>query len=100
MSLSLTNKSYCKWFWDESLGGDYDNWGTSTYLLELGHDLYAIRQIEIYENGNVLFYDPSHIADDYGRLCDKQLNEEDVKDFAINKAEFEQIWQTKIPMNR
>jgi outer membrane protein assembly factor BamB len=100
MSLSTTKKRYCKWFWDESLGGDYDNWGTSTYLMEVGHNLYAIRQIEIYQNGNVLFYDSSHVADDCGRLCDKPLNEEDIQYYAIDEAEFEEIWNTKIPMNR
>jgi hypothetical protein len=29
-----------------------------------------------------------------------QLNEEDIQEFAITKAEFEEIWNTKIPMNR
>ncbi|BAY10693.1 hypothetical protein [Calothrix sp. NIES-2098] len=100
MSLSKNHKRYCKWFWDESLGGEYDDWGTSTYLMEVGHDLYALRQIEIYENGNILFYDSSHLADNYGMLCDKQFNEEDLQEFAINKAEFEEIWNSKIPMNR
>jgi hypothetical protein len=100
MSLSTKHKRYCKWFWDESLGGDYDNWGTSTYFMEVGHNLYALRQIEIYENGNILFYDSNHLADNYGMLCDKQLDEEDIQEFAITEAEFEEIWHTKIPMNR
>ncbi|MBE9205546.1 hypothetical protein IQ244_03285 [Nostoc sp. LEGE 06077] len=92
-------KKYCKWFWDESLGGDYDSWGTSTYFLEIGDDLYPIRQIEVYENGNVLFYDSSHCADNYGMLCDQAIQEEDIQEFGITEAEFEQVWNTKIPMN-
>ncbi|OUL34153.1 hypothetical protein BV372_14445 [Nostoc sp. T09] len=100
MSFSKNKKRYCKWFWDESLGGEYEHWGTSTYFMEVGHDLYAVRQIEIYENGNILSYDRSHLTDDYGMLCDKQFNEEDLLEFAITKAEFEQIWNTKIPINR
>ncbi|MCC5641054.1 hypothetical protein LC593_35545 [Nostoc sp. CHAB 5844] len=100
MLLSTKVKKYCKWFWDESLGGEYDAWGTSTYFLEIGDDLYPIRQIEVYENGNVLFYDSSHFADNYGMLCDKRIQEEDIQEFGITKAEFEQVWNTKIPMNR
>lgn len=96
-------KKYCKWFWDETLGGEYDTWGTSTYFMEIvevGHDLCVTRQIEVYANGNVLFYDGSHFADNYGMLCDKPLKQEDLREFGITKAEFEQVWNTRIPMNR
>jgi hypothetical protein len=100
--MSLVDKftKYCKWCWDESLGGEYDEWGTSTYFLEVGDDLCALRQIEVYENGNVLFYDTSHLADDHGMLCDQPLRENDIQEFGITKAEFEQVWNTKKPMNR
>ncbi len=100
ISRSPNTKKYCKWFWDESLGGDFDAWGTSTYFMEFGDNLCAIRQIEVYENGNVLFYDQTHLADNYGMLSDKPIGEEDIQEFAITKAEFEQIWQTKTPINR
>ncbi|MDP5337160.1 MAG: hypothetical protein NWQ28_01105 [Nodularia sp. (in: cyanobacteria)] len=100
MSLSRKLKKYCKWFWDESLGGEYDTWGTSTYFMEVGYDLCAVRQIEVYENGNVLFYDGSHFADNHGMLCDKPLGEEDIQEFGITQAEFEQVWSSKTPMNR
>ena len=48
ISRSPNTKKYCKWFWDESLGGDFDAWGTSTYFMEFGDNLCAIRQIEVY----------------------------------------------------
>ncbi|MFH7027439.1 MAG: DUF6881 domain-containing protein [Heteroscytonema crispum UTEX LB 1556] len=99
MSLSQKNKKYCKWFWDESLGGAFDAWGTSTYFLEIGDNSYPLRQIEVYENGNVLFYDKSHSRDDYGMLCDKAISKEDISEFEITKTEFEQVWNTKIPIN-
>ncbi|WP_066376867.1 MULTISPECIES: hypothetical protein [unclassified Anabaena] len=101
---SLTQeKKYCKWFWDESLGGDFDAWGTSTYFLEVmavGKDLYATRQIEVYENGNVLSYDNQHCADNYGMLCDKPLERKDLQEFGITQAEFEAVWNNKTPLNR
>jgi hypothetical protein len=93
-------KKYYKWFWEVPLGGEYDAWGTSTYFMELGDDLYARRQIEVYENGNVLFYDSNHCADDYGMLCDKRLDDGSITEFEISKAEFEQVWQSKTPINK
>ena len=42
MSLLKKLHKYCKWFWDESLGGEYDTWGTSTYFMEVGYDLCAL----------------------------------------------------------
>ncbi|MBW4613671.1 MAG: hypothetical protein KME21_10380 [Desmonostoc vinosum HA7617-LM4] len=100
MSLSTKVKKYCKWFWDESLGGKFDTWGTSTYFMEIGNNSHPVRQIEVYENGNVLFYDRNHFADSYGMLCDQPIGEEDIREFEITKAEFEQVWNTKVPINR
>jgi hypothetical protein len=97
------DKRYCKWFWDETLGGEFDTWGTSTYFMEVTaveNDLYATRQIEVYENGNVLSYDYKHFADSYGMLCDKPLEKQDLQEFGITQAEFEEVWNTKTPMNR
>jgi hypothetical protein len=91
---------YCKWFWDESLGGEFDAWGTSTYFVEIGEDCYVKRQIEVYENGNVLCYDRSHSWDSYGMLSDKRMDRRDIEEFAISKAEFEEVWNSKLPMNR
>ncbi len=91
---------YYKWFWDEPLGGEFDTWGTSTYFVEIDDTLHALRQIEVYENGNVLFYDKNHIWDDYGMLSDKRIGKEDIEEFAITQTEFEQTWNSKTPINR
>jgi hypothetical protein len=93
-------KKYYKWFWDECFTGDYDAWGTSTYFMEIGIDLYASRQIEVYENGNVLTYDSNHLADNFGMLCDQRLSDGNLEEFEISKAEFDQVWFTKTPINR
>lgn len=100
MSTLQKTKKYYKWSWDVSLGGEYDAWGCSTYFMEIDSNLYAHRQIEVYENGNVLFYDKSHVADNYGMLCDKKLVDNNIEEFEITKAEFEQIWQSKTPINK
>ncbi len=93
-------KKYYKWSWDVSLGGEYDSWGRSTYFMEIDSDLYALRQIEVYENGNVLFYDINHIGDNYGMLCDKKIDDANIEEFEISETEFEQVWQSKFPMNQ
>ncbi|MFB2645355.1 hypothetical protein ACE09Y_03645 [Raphidiopsis sp. BLCC-F218] len=100
MSTLQKSGKYYKWSWDVSLGGEYDSWGSSTYFMEIDSDLYAIRQVEVYENGNVLFYDKSHLFDDYGMLCDKRLDDNNIEEFEISKAEFEEVWQTKKPINQ
>ncbi|MBD6616478.1 hypothetical protein FNW02_11670 [Komarekiella sp. 'clone 1'] len=100
MPLLQKAKKYCKWVWDESFEGEFDTWGTSTYFMEIGHNLHAIRQIEVYENGNVLSYDGSHFSDNYGMLCDQRIGEDDIQEFEITKTEFEQVWNTKTPINR
>jgi hypothetical protein len=33
-------------------------------------------------------------------LCDKRIDLLDIQEFEITQAEFEQVWQTKIPINR
>lgn len=38
-----------------------------------------IRQIEVYENGNVLFSDPSQFLDNNGMLSDRRINKEDIQ---------------------
>jgi hypothetical protein len=96
----LKDMKYYKWFWSVPLGGDFDAWGTSTYFLEIGEGAYTHRQIEVYENGNVLSYDKKHVSDDYGRLSDKPIVDDHLEEFEISEAEFEQVWTSQIPMNR
>ncbi|AKG24186.1 hypothetical protein [Calothrix sp. 336/3] len=91
---------YYKWFWDEPLGGDFDTWGTSTYFLEIGDNFYPLRQIEIYENGNVLFYDRQHLSDEFGMLCDQPFRTLEIQEFEITSDEFELMWNTQVPINR
>jgi hypothetical protein len=90
---------YYKFVWGETRGDEYDKWGTTTYYFEVGDDLMTVRQLEVYENGNALFYDESHWHDKYGGLSDKPV--ENLGDLIeISKDEFEQIWDSTPPTNR
>ena len=44
------------------------NWGGITQYLEVGDDQRAVRQVNIYDNGNVLRYDRFHQWDDSAML--------------------------------
>jgi hypothetical protein len=56
---------YFKFRWNESRGDKFDDWGKSTFYHELDEDFWAIRQIEIYDNGNILKYDEKHFSDEF-----------------------------------
>ena len=41
---------YYKYKWNETLGGEIDNWGFSLWYIEIGEDKYYTRQITIFDN--------------------------------------------------
>ena len=90
---------YYSYDWKNSPGGNRNAPVTSHCYYEVGDDHYVVRQIELYPSGAVLFYDPSHWADQYGRLSDLPIKEAPGL-VAISKDEFETIWQSNKPTNR
>lgn len=90
-------KKYYKRKWDENRGDELDSWGTSVWYFEIGEDKYISRQIELYENGNRLKYHSKKTFDDYGRLGTQPLNEDEFKEFEIEKDEFEVEWGKSNP---
>jgi hypothetical protein len=92
---------YFKRAWDEPRGDGYHAWGTSVWYLEVDNDHYPVRQIEMYQSGDVLTYDQTHLADDYGMLGDQALEGEDEwRPFEITADEFEAAWHSVKPQNR
>lgn len=91
---------YYKRFWDESRGDSRDDWGTSTWYFEVSDDRKASRQIEVYENGNVLKYDDELVFDDFGGLADPPFDEEEYSDVEISADHFERVWSSTKPFNR
>lgn len=92
---------YFKFRWNEPDGDEFDDWGKSTFYQEVDKEFWAIRQIEIYDNGNVLKYDEKHSGDEFGMLADQRLKEV-IKDQTISEItqeEFEQIWRSVSAIN-
>jgi hypothetical protein len=74
------------------------SWGLFTRYLEVGEDLFATRQVDVYESGDVLSYDRSHWVDEFGMLADAPLNRNRKHGpwgswVEIGEAEFEEVWK-------
>ena len=72
-------------------------WGTCTLYLEIGEELWPVRQVRVFENGEMLSYDCAHWVDGFGMLygCRRRRpgasggpGEE------IGAEEFERVWAT------
>tara|TARA_R110002167_G_C12662194_1_gene650031 strand:+ start:1766 stop:2041 length:276 start_codon:yes stop_codon:yes gene_type:complete len=84
---------YFKAEWNESRGDEYDSWGTSIWFLELDEENNPIRQIEVYQNGNILKYDSIKMTDDFGMLGDQAIQIEEMNGIELSQSEFESQWE-------
>ncbi len=84
---------YFKRNWDETTGDELtDSWGTATYYFETDSDLNIIRQIQVFQNGQVLKYHQEFMEDEFGMLSDQQLDKDEFEEFSIDNSEFTDTW--------
>ena len=90
----MTNR-YFRRTWDEVRSDDHRAWGAATYYFETDASLLALRQLEIYEGGQRLRYDPAHPEDENGFLEYGCIFPEDEwpELFEITATEFEREWK-------
>lgn len=86
--------NYYKRRWDESRGDAFDSWGASWFLFETGSDFWPVRQMEIYDGGQVLRYHRDHIEDAHGQLSEAPLDPLEFEPFRISQEEFERPWSS------
>jgi hypothetical protein len=72
-------------------------WGTFTRYTEVAEDLRTQRQVDLFENGNMLRYDREHWVDGYGMLGDARINRNRLagpwgKAEEVPKEEFQSLW--------
>ena len=84
---------YYKRLWEE----DHDQqptreWGHSTWYFEVDSEFFPVRQVILFENGNLLRYDQKHLHDRYGGLADQALDPLEFEPFGITSEEFELVW--------
>jgi hypothetical protein len=78
------------------------DWGRITQFREVADDQWAVRQVDVYENGSVLRYDRSHRRDDYGSLIGLRFSQNPKWAVCfpgaeiISAGEFEKVWQTAL----
>ena len=79
--------------WEETTGDELtDDWGVSIFYFETDDSLNVLKQIQIFENGNILKYDELNNEDEFGAMADQSLEEEEFLDCEISKEEFYNIW--------
>ena len=83
---------YYKRNWDENREGEFSGWGKSIWYVEVDQEGYPTRQIEKYENGNILKYDTANSNDGYGGLGDQALDPDEFAEFEIAAKEFNKEW--------
>lgn len=72
-------------------------WGTFTSFVEIGDDSYALRDVQLYQNGYALRYDRENWLDGVGCLGSMKYDEQKWlelwgPDEAIEASEFEEAW--------
>ena len=84
---------YFKKNWEETSGDELtDDWGVSIFYFETDDSLNVFKQIQIFENDNILKYDELSNEDEFGAMADQSLEEEEFLDCEISKEEFYNIW--------
>lgn len=73
------------------------SWGQFTRYVEVGEDLFCVRHVDVFDNGNVLSYDREPWVDAYGMLGEARVNRNRTalrwgKVEEIVAEEFERIW--------
>lgn len=71
-------------------------WGGFVRYLELGDDFFALRQVDEYENGYLLWYDRGRWEDQFGALAEFRFETAWIKNWGqptvIAREEFEAKW--------
>ena len=93
---------YYKRIWNETRGDEYDHWGPSVWYFECTEPSGIVReQIEIYQNGNALFYgEDGIVSDNYGGLSEIPFEIEEWVLYEISKSEYVSIKVETLFINR
>lgn len=95
MSYKPLMKHYFKRYWEETTCDELtDAWGTSTYYFETDEQLNIIRQIQVFEKGQVLKYHTDFTDDEFGMIAKQQLDKDEFEGFAIDEVDFRIVWNS------
>jgi hypothetical protein len=83
-------------------GSPAAEWGRFVSYIELADDQQASRQVNVFQNGNVLHYDRSHPRDEFGRLTGLKFSRHPKwRHFfpgaeILTASEFEAVWREAV----
>ncbi len=81
---------YFKRNWDETTGEEMtDSWGFSLFYFETDGEGRVLRQMQLFEGGQVLKYDPGYPDDKYGGISEYLFDPEEFKEYLVDKDIFE-----------
>ena len=75
-----------------------DTWGGFDYYIEI-HDQHVTRQVNVFENGEILRYTREHWCDQYGVMFigTYSLKQKAARDCrVIERSEFEKLWRRSL----
>ena len=92
--ISHSMKRFFKKEWTETTGETLtDSWGKCIFYFETDEEL-IVRQIQVFEYGQVLKYDLDFGDDEFGMLADQKLELEDFEENEISENEFTSAWES------
>jgi translation initiation factor IF-1 len=91
---------YYKRYWDEDSGGLCSGWGGSHLLFEVHPDGWVARQIQQFDNGELLLYDETCNEDDFGGRSTIPLDANEYRPYSIGRSEFVSSWKPNLAVNR
>ena len=91
---------YWKGYWPEDRGDEYADWGGATYYFACLASGFVLEQLEIYDNGCVLWYDETHPDDTYGGLSTAPLGRLEDGLEELSSTSFHEIRNRSFPINR
>ena len=86
-------RKYYRRKWAEIRDDKFADWGKSVWFFEVNLEGFPTKQIEKYENGQILKYDLCHIQDEFGGLADQPIDLEEFSSFEITKEAFFIEWK-------
>ncbi|MDU0368764.1 DUF433 domain-containing protein [Hymenobacter endophyticus] len=85
---------YYKRHWQETTGDALTgSWGFSWFYFETDDQSWVTRQLQLFENGQVLKYDTEYVEDKLGGLSEAPLDDS-FAPYEITREEFERAWSS------
>ncbi len=85
--------NYYRRYWEDSTGDELTHsWGKSIWYFETDENSCVLRQVIVFETGQILKYAEEYPDDEFGGLSDQPLDPDEFEASQIEMSEFEINW--------